>query len=150
MSESCNRTTPRTEMTRDLKMNLKCICNTHTHTQGFRSQHVHLCMHALQPVTINCRKRTGSVWDCYYPGFSLLPSSASRCVSVYVHMCVCICLCCFDDSLGAPRSICCCADTRAHCECSVQSNMGLCSIGEQGVTLNPAAIWSIVCVCVCV
>lgn len=30
------------------------------------------------------RERTGNVWDCYYPGFSLLPSS---CPSVYEHAC---------------------------------------------------------------
>lgn len=41
------------------------------------------------------RKRTGNAWDCYYPGFSLLPPSyLSMCVSVHAdHVCMCYSAC---------------------------------------------------------
>ncbi len=84
--------------------------HTHTHTLSFISQGMHMCMHALQPVTINCQKgqeMCGIVITQDSLCFLLLHTGVSQCICVYVNMCMCICVYCSHDSLGAFWTICC-------------------------------------------
>lgn len=135
---------------------------TRTHIPGFISLHMHMCMHTLQPVTINCQKgqeMCGIVITQDSLRFLLLPPGVSQCMCVctYVHVHLFGIVCTIPMVRPGPSvAVHKCMHMHTHtridtesCECSVYTNMWLSTVVYMNRVWNNNPFCNMVHVCVC-